>query len=420
MKVIADLHVHSKYARATSKVLDLENLEKYARIKGVGLLGTGDFTHPFWINEIRSNLKEDETGILKSNNGFPFVMQTEISLVYTQGGKGRRIHHVVLAPNLEVVKQITDFLLTKGRVDYDGRPIFGINSIEFAEKLNEISSEAEVIPAHAWTPWFGVFGSESGFDSLKECFEDKTKLIHSIETGMSSDPAMNWRLSNLDNITLVSNSDLHSFWPWRIGREANVFEMKELSYRNILAAIRERKGFLETIEVDPGYGKYHFDGHRNCGVVMGPAESKKVNKICPVCKREMTIGVLNRVNELADRGEGFVPKGAIQFKRLIPLSEIIVAVNGGALYGKKTWAVYNPLIEKFGNEYAVLLDVSEGELKKVADEKLVSAIINNRSGNIKVTPGYDGKYGVPLIGEKGEPREFQQKLGPQKGLGEYL
>ena len=196
--------------------------------------------------------------------------------------------------------------------------------------------------------------------------------------------------------------------------------MKELSYRNILAAIRERKGFLETIEVDPGYGKYHFDGHRNCGVVMGPAESKKVNKICPVCKREMTIGVLNRVNELADRGEGFVPKGAIQFKRLIPLSEIIVAVNGGALYGKKTWAVYNPLIEKFGNEYAVLLDVSEGELKKVADEKLVSAIINNRSGNIKVTPGYYGKYGVPLIGEKGEPREFQQKLGPQKGLGEYL
>ncbi|MBI2137906.1 DNA helicase UvrD, partial [Candidatus Woesearchaeota archaeon] len=285
MKYIADLHIHSKYAQATSKDLDLENLEKWAKIKGVSLLGTGDFTHPTWIQEIKSKLKDDGTGILRTASGFPFVLQTEISLVYTQGGKGRRIHHIAYAPNLEVVDQITEYLLTKGRIDYDGRPIFGINSIDFAEKLHEISPDTEVVPAHAWTSWFGLLGSKSGFDSVKECFQEKTHLIHSIETGMSSDPQMNWRISALDNITLTSNSDLHSFWPWRIGREANVFNMDKLSYKGILAAIRERKGFEETIEVSPSYGKYHFDGHRNCGVVMSPAESAKVKRICPVCRR---------------------------------------------------------------------------------------------------------------------------------------
>ncbi len=421
MKVITDLHVHSRHARATSKELNLENLEKYARIKGVGLLGTGDFTHPLWIKEIKSELKDDGSGILRSKNDFPFVLQTEISLVYTQGGKGRRIHHVVLAPNIEVVDQIIEYLLKKGRVDYDGRPIFGINSIEFAEKLNELSQDAEVIPAHAWTPFFGLLGSESGFNSLKECFQEKTHLIHSIETGMSSDPSMNWRISALDKVTLTSNSDLHSFWPWRIGREANIFEMKELNYRNILAAIRERKGFLETIEVDPGYGKYHFDGHRSCGVVMSPAESAKAKKICPRCKRPMTIGVLNRVEELADREDGFVPKDAVPFKRLIPLSEIIVALNGGTLYGKKTWAAYNPLIEKFGSEFNVLLNAPEEELKKVCDEKLAKAIIDNRNGRIKVKPGYDGEYGVPVIGEeKSDGKSVQRQLGPQRGLGEFF
>ena len=313
MRFVADLHVHSRHARATSRNLNLENLEKYARIKGVDLLGTGDFTHPEWIRELRSGLREDGSGILKTSSGFPFVLQTEVSLVYTQGGRGRRIHHLILAPDFEVVKQITDYLLTKGRVDYDGRPIFGMSSIELAEKLSEISRDCELIPAHAWTPWFGVFGSESGFDSLKECFDDKTKLIHAIETGMSSDPEMNWRVSALDNVTLTSNSDLHSFWPWRLGREANVIEMEKPSYGGILAAIRERKGLVETIEVDPGYGKYHVDGHRNCGVSMSPAESAKLKKICPKCRRPLTIGVLNRVEELADREEGFAPKKRCSF-----------------------------------------------------------------------------------------------------------
>ena len=335
MKLFADLHVHSKHSRATSKNLDLEQLEKYAKIKGMDLLGTGDFTHPQWIKTLKSELSEDGTGILKSQSGYPFILQSEISLVYTQGGKGRRIHHLILAPSFEVVDQITEFLLKKGRIDYDGRPIFGISSTELAEKINEISSECELIPAHAWTPWFGIFGSESGFDSLKECFEDKTRLIHSIETGMSSDPEMNWMLSQLDGITLISNSDLHSFWPWRMGREANILDLKKLTYRNVLKAIREREGFAGTVEVDPGYGKYHFDGHRKCGVSMSPSESSRLNQTCPKCKKKMTVGVLSRVCELADREQGFKPKDAAPFKRMLPLSELISAGLGSGIATKK-------------------------------------------------------------------------------------
>ncbi len=427
MKIIADLHIHSKYARATSKDMDLRNLEKYARIKGVSLLGTGDFTHPAWIKEIKAELKEDESGILRSSSGFPFLLQTEISLAYTQGGKGRRIHYIIMAPGLETAGQITDFLLTKGRVDYDGRPIFGMSSIELVEKMNEISHDIEVIPAHAWTPFFGVLGSESGFDSLKECFGDKVKLVHSIETGMSSDPAMNWRIPSLDNITLTSNSDCHSFWPWRIGREANVIEMTELSYKNVLAAIRERKGFVETIEVDPGYGKYHFDGHRLCGVVMSPQESAEHKNICPKCGKKMTIGVLNRVEQLADpeRPEGFVKKDAIPFKSLIPLSEIIAELNGFPIASRKTWEVYNALIERFGNEFNILLEAPEDELKKVVDEKLAAAVMKNREGKIQVKPGYDGEYGKPVFnGHSKNSSEtfFGKKVyqKQQKGLNDFF
>lgn len=428
MKIISDLHIHSRHSRATGKELNLENLEKYAKIKGVGLLGTGDFTHPEWIKEIKSGLKEDGTGILRSKSGFPFVLQTEISLAYTQNGKGRRIHHVLLAPSIGVVEQITEFLLSKGRIDYDGRPIFGFSSIELVEKMYGISPDIEVIPAHAWTPYFGVFGSESGFDSLKDCFGDKVNRIHAIETGMSSSPDMNWRIKALDSITLVSNSDLHSFWPWRIGREANVFEMKELSYQNILSAIRERKGFVETIEVDPGYGKYHFDGHRLCNVVMSPEESRQQGSICPKCGKKLTIGVLNRVEELSDkdRPEGFVLKGAVPFKSLIPLSEIICALGKFPVASKKTWAIYNKLIERFGNEFNVMLDASEEELKKAVDEKLAAAIIRNRNGQIKVKPGYDGEYGKPMLSNddenKGGNREntFTPIKKRQKGLGEFF
>ena len=424
MRIIADLHIHSSYSRACSKDLNLENLEKYARIKGVGLLGTGDFTHPKWIQEIKSKLREDENGILYSSTGFPFVWQTELSLAYTQNGKGRRIHYIILAPSGEVVGQITEFLLKKGRVDYDGRPIFGMSSIELLDELMKISSDIELIPAHAWTPWFGIFGSESGFDSLKECFQEKVKRIHAIETGLSSDPLMNWRISELDNITLVSNSDLHSYWPWRIGREANVFEFDDLTYKNVLAAIRERKGFVETIEVNPSFGKYHLTGHRLCDVCLEPSESLKLKDICPKCGRKLTVGVAQRIEALADRPEGYKPEGAVPFKSLIPLSEIIAELNGFPVASRKTWQAYNALIERFGNEFNVLLEAAESELKKVVDEKLAAAIMKNREGKIKVEPGYDGVYGKPILNGSSKGSGSGIKAAAikrkQKGLSEFF
>ncbi len=426
MKIFADLHIHSRHSQATSDKINLENLEKYARIKGLGLLGTGDFTHPKWINEIKTGLKEDGSGILRTATNFPFVLQTEISLAYTQGGKGRRIHHLLLAPGIEIVKQITDFLLTKGRVDYDGRPIFGFSSIELAEKMAEISPDIEIIPGHAWTPYFGVFGSKSGFNSLKECFGGKVNRIHAIETGLSSDPAMNWRIKELDNITLISNSDLHSYWPWKIGREANVFEMKDLTYKNILAAIRERKGFVETVEVDPGYGKYHFDGHKACDVVMSPRESLQCGGICPKCGKKLTIGVLNRVDELAekDRPEGFMLRGAVPFRSLIPLAEIITGLKGLSIATlgaakltaaeKEAWKTYNALIEKFGTEFNVMLEAAEDDLKKVVEENLAAAIMKNREGKIKIKPGYDGAYGEPVFDNNGNSQKNESNKGKEK------
>ncbi len=424
MKITADLHIHSSHSRACSKDLNFENLEKYARIKGLGLLGTGDFTHPKWNAEIKAKLKDDGTGILRTSSGFPFLLQTELSLAYSQGGRGRRIHYILLAPDLAAVEQITSFLLKKGRVDYDGRPIFGMSSIELLDNLVSISSDIELIPAHLWTSWFGCFGSESGFDSLKECFGGKANKIHAIETGMSSNPAMNWRIPELDRMTLMSNSDCHSYWPWRIGREANALELNELTYKNVLAAIRERKGFVETIETPVEYGKYHFDGHRLCNVVMSPAESAKCGKICPKCGRKMTIGVLNRVEELAakDRPEGFVKNGAIPFKSLIPLSEIISGLNGFPIASKKTWQVYNSLIEKFGSEFSVLLDADASELKKAVDEKLAEAIIQNREGKIEVKPGYDGEYGKPVFGRENGKIEAAATPTPrkQKGLSDFF
>jgi len=399
MKIIADLHIHSRFARATSHDLNLANLEKWAKIKGVNLLGTGDFTHPLWIKEIKQEL-EEENGILKSKTGFPFVLQSEISLMYSQGGKGRRVHLVLLAPSLEVVDQINSFLIKKGRLDYDGRPIFGMSCIDAVENLKAISDDIEIIPAHIWTPWFGILGSKSGFDSFEEAFQDKVDKIYSLETGMSSDPAMNWRLSRLDKFSILSSSDLHSYWPWRIGREANIFDFKELNYKNLIKAIRTREGLQGTIEVNPGYGKYHYDGHRLCKFSCSPEESKKRNNMCPVCGKPLIIGVQNRVEELADRKEGFKSVNAKPFYSILPLHELISLVLEQSVSTKKVWEVYNSLINKFGNEINILLDVPSDDLKKVCDEKIVSVILRNRAGKIKVEPGYDGEYGKAVLEEQ--------------------
>jgi uncharacterized protein (TIGR00375 family) len=420
MRVFADLHIHGRYSQATSDDLTFPNLEKWARVKGMTLLGTGDFTHPKWIQHIKEELTENDDGILTTKTGFPFILQTEISLIYSQGGRGRRVHNVVLAPNLDVVKQITEYLLKHGRIDYDGRPIFKIPCPEFTESLKEISNDIEIIPAHIWTPWFAMFGSMSGFDSVKDCFLDQEKNIHSFETGLSSDPPMNWRLSQLDKYSILSSSDLHSFWPWRIGREATIFDI-DLSYKNLIKAIRTKDGLFGTIEVDPNLGKYHYTGHRNCNVCLSPSESKKVNDMCPVCKKPLTVGVLQRVEELADRAEGYMPKDAKKFYSLIPLSEIISQLLGKAIATKSVWKEFDALTGAFGSELNILMNVPKEELMKHTDEKIAEAIVKIRSGKIKMTPGYDGEYGHPVFDENEAVKE--QKSGVKKSqnsLKEYF
>ncbi len=411
MRVVADLQIHSRYSRACSKDLSLENLEKYSKVKGTTLLGTGDFQHPKWNEEIKSRLEEDENGVLWSKTGFPFLWQTEVSLMYSQGGKGRRVHNLILAPNKDVANQVTEALGKKGRLDYDGRPIFGFSCIDLVEMMNSISDKIEIIPAHCWTPWFGLFGSKTGFDSIKECFEDKAKHIHAIETGLSSDPAMNWRLSQLDNIQLVSFSDAHSFWPWRLGREATVFDVKKLSYDNILKAIRTGEGLTESIEVDPSYGKYHVDGHRLCGINLDPKESKKIGEICPKCKKKLTVGVLSRIEQLADRPEGYKPKNRPSFRSVIPLSETIAfSIGSGNPASKPVWATYYKLIGKFGSELNVLFDAQLEDLTKTVDPKLAENIIRIREGKVKILPGFDGIYGVPVFNPEDEEKLNQIRM----------
>ncbi len=422
MDVIADLHVHSRFSRATSKQIDIGNLEKWARIKGVGLLGTGDFQHPLWFRELKENLREDGSGVLRSGTGFPFILQTEVSNIYTQGGKGRRVHSIVLAPGFGVAEQIQEALGKRGRLDYDGRPIFGFSCAELVEMMRGISRDIEVIPAHAWTPWFSVFGSKSGFDSLEECFQEKARHVHAIETGLSSDPEMNWRVSSLDGVNLVSFSDMHSFWPHRMGREATVFRLKEVGYRGVLSAIRTGKGLVETIEVDAAYGKYHWDGHRNCGVRMEPRETIKNHGVCPKCRKGLTIGVEHRVEELADRPRGHRPEGAKPFRRLIPLSEIIGAVVGSQAFSKKTWEVYHRLVKAFGSEFGVLLEAGSGAVEEAAGKGVARAVMDAREGGVKVEPGYDGVYGVPSFREAEAKRPEKPKepgRGGQRSLGDF-
>lgn len=395
--VFADLHIHSRFSRACSKDITIENLEKWARVKGIGLMGTGDFTHPTWLNELKERLTE-KNGILYSKTGFKFLLTGEVSLMYTQG-RGRRVHLVLLVPGFETADKINSYFDKKGRRDYDGRPIFKISCEQFVKDMREISEDIEVIPAHVWTPYFGVFGSKSGFDSLKEAFGEQFENIHAIETGMSSDPEMNWHLSELNNKAIVSFSDSHSFWPWRIGREATIFEKVE-SYQDIINGIRNNS-ILGTIETDPGYGIYHYDGHKDCNFSCSPEESKKLNGICPLCKKPLTIGVASRALDLKDQIKEENRKRKLYYT-LLPLHELIAFSIGSSLESKKTWEVYNMLLEKFENEFHILLNVSKEELLKELKEedKLIQLILDNRVGKIKVKPGYDGKYGELVEGEK--------------------
>ncbi len=396
--MIADLHIHSRFAAACSKNISFDNLVKWAKVKGLHLLGTGDFTHPIWFNEIKEKMLE-KNGFYYYK-GFPFVISGEISFIYTKE-RGRRVHLVVLVPSIEVAEKINSYLDTLGRRDYDGRPIFGVSCEEFVKKMMEIDSQIEIIPAHIWTPWFGIFGSKSGFDSLAEAFGREVKHIHAIETGMSSDPAMNWKIKELDTKSIVSFSDSHSFWPFRLGREATIFRKTD-SYADLIRQIREND-FLATIETDPGYGIYHWDGHRNCEFSCSPQKTRELGGICPKCDKKLTLGVEYRVEELSEPNRtGFKPEGSKSYYKILPLHEVIALVlNVKDLQSKRVWSEYNKLIEVFGNELEILLNTKKEEfISKNIDSKLAETILKNRDGKIKVKPGYDGLYGKAVLEDK--------------------
>ncbi len=414
MRIIADFHIHSKYSRATSKETDLDNLDKWAKIKGIKALGTGDFTHPQWLKEIKDKLEPAEPGLYKrksEENGTRFILTAEISSIYSKGGKTRRVHNIIFSPSLEAAEKINVQLGWIGNLKSDGRPILGLDCRDLARIVFNVSPDCVLIPAHAWTPWFSVFGSMSGFDSLEDCFEEFSSKIFAIETGLSSDPAMNWRFSRLDKIALISNSDSHS--PRRIGREANVFDC-ELSYRGIIEAIKSRdpEKFLYTVEFFPEEGKYHYDGHRLCKIRFSPEETKKHKGICPACGRKLTMGVMYRVDELADRPNGFKPEKAVPYKSLVPLEEIIGEAFGLGVVSKKVKEEYKNIIEKFGSEFAVLIDTEMSQLKSGTLPEIAEGISRVREGNLKVEPGFDGEYGkVKIFGEK-----EREELASQKSL----
>ncbi|MFW5847218.1 MAG: endonuclease Q family protein [Nanoarchaeota archaeon] len=409
--MVCDLHIHSRFSRACSKQLNIENLEKWGRIKGLDVLGTGDFSHPQWLEELKRELIDEGSGIFKTKTGFRFVLSWEVSLIYTQD-YGRKVHLVVLAPDFEAVDKINSWLDTRGRRDYDGRPIFKISCEDFVAKMKLIDEKIEVIPAHIWTSYFGVFGSASGFDSLKEAFGSQDKNISGIETGISSDISMNSKIDELKGKSILSFSDSHSFWPWRLGREATIFKEFE-SYDELLRQIREND-IIGTIEVAPEYGKYHFDGHRNCGFSCSPEKTKELNGLCPRCGKPLTIGVDYRVQELSENSEGF-SSDKVELK-LLPLHEIISLYLGKGINTKGVWNIYNELIKNFKNEFEILLNVSSDDLKKVINNDLVDLILKNRQGKIRVKPGYDGEYGEVLldnkdiIGEKIDEEEKQSTL----------
>ncbi|MDH5782314.1 MAG: endonuclease Q family protein [Candidatus Bathyarchaeota archaeon] len=428
MRVIADLHIHSRFSRATSQKMNIDEVTRFAQIKGLNLLGTGDFTHPKWLEELKRDLVEfQETSLYKlaKDQASPvlYMITGEVCTIFTFENSVKKIHHVILTPSIETAVQINERLARYGNLAIDGRPMLDMTAPQLVEEIMQISSENVVIPAHAWTPWFSLFGAFSGFNRIEDCYQDMTKHIPALETGLSSDPPMNWRLSMLDKYSLVSNSDSHSPWPWRIGREANVFDLEPLTYFEVVDAIRQKdsKRFRFTIETNPAYGKYHWTGHRNCKVALSPQEAIKFGNRCPVCRKRLTKGVEQRVEELADRPVGFKPAGAIGYVHLLPLSEIIVTVLGVSYPSvQKVWDVYNTLTAKFGSEYAVLIDASQEEMSKIVNPQIAEAVTRVREGKVDVVPGYDGVYGQLLIfPEQKETVPKREKI-EQRSLADFM
>jgi uncharacterized protein (TIGR00375 family) len=414
MRIIADLQIHSKYSRACSQDLNPKNIGHWADKKGIQVIGTGDFTHPKWLMELKEALEEVKPGLYqlrdKSARAF-FMLTSELSSIYKQGDKVRRVHNMVFAPNFEAVDSIISGLEKRGaNLKADGRPIMGVHCGELVKIVKDASPLAEVIPAHAWTPHFGVFGSLSGFNSVEEAFGDQAKYIRAIETGLSSDPKMNWQISALDKYSLTSNSDAHSLR--KIGREANVFELADdkLSYSEVIRVLysKDPKEFLYTLEFFPEEGKYHLDGHRDCKFSCLPSQTKKLKGICPVCGKKLLVGVLNRVDELADRELGFIPPRSIPFKSVIPLEEIIADTFEVGTQSKKVLAMYEQMVAKY-REFEILLDLNIDKIAETATPEIATSILRVREGNVHIEGGYDGMFGkIQIYAEKEREALFKK------------
>ena len=420
MRFIADLHIHSHYSRATSRDMSPEGIGKWAQLKGITVIATGDFTHPQWLKELTEKLDPVGNGLFTLKKEYRaddvpgsckadvyFILSAEISCIYSKNGKTRKVHSVILSPDIAAAARLNLALSKIGNLNADGRPILGLDAKELLKITLDASPDALFIPAHAWTPHFSVFGAASGFDSLEECFEELTPHIYAIETGLSSDPLMNWRLSALDGITLVSNSDAHS--AAKIGREANQFD-RSISYNDIIDAIKTRNGFLGTIEFFPEEGKYHYDGHRDCGVSLSPKETIHHDYLCPVCGRKLTVGVMHRVEKLADREEGFRLSGAPTYCSIIPLPEIIAEGLKVGVNTKKVNALYLPLLEKLGNEFHILMDAPLEDIERAGTPLIREAVSRMRAGNVHIAPGYDGEYGKVKIFEEVERKEIKGQM----------
>ncbi len=417
MKIFADLHLHSKYSRACSKNLDLENLSYYAKLKGLNLLITGDITHPLWFKEVSQKLEEVSDGIYKlknSANEVYFLLGGEISSIFSRKGQVKRIHYLVILPRFDLVEKLNKKLALYANLASDGRPILGLDVIDFMKILFEIYEKAIFIPAHIWTPWFSLYGSMSGFDSIYEAFSDYIKYISAVETGLSSDPNMNWRIPELDKISIVSFSDAHSPQPHRLGREATLFELEKIAYQNLFKALKEpdeRNKILMTIEFFPEEGKYHYDGHRLCKIRFSPEESKKNNYLCPVCGKKVTIGVMSRVEFLAQRPADFNDPQRPPFKRTPPLTEILAQIYKTEPTSKKVSDLYLEIIKKFGKELEILTNSYNKEKMTELYPQLYQALEKINREEIILEPGYDGEYGKVIIKLEEEKVEKKSLFG---------
>ena len=420
MQYIADLHIHSPFSRATSKSSNLNGLAAWSGVKGIDVIGTGDFTHPGWFRELRENLQPAEPGFFKlKNDDIPqiletvpttkaqcrFILTAEISSIYKRHGRVRKIHNILFVPDFDSAARINTRLASIGNIESDGRPILGLDARDLLEIVLELAPDGFLVPAHIWTPWFSLFGSRSGFDSIDDCFGDLSRYIFALETGLSSDPDMNRLVSALDRFTLISNSDCHS--PWKLGREANIFDCG-FNYFDLRDALKNPAagGFQGTVEFFPEEGKYHHDGHRKCGINLNPQETERVGGICPVCSKPLTIGVMHRVTELADRELPYFPPDSPEFFSLIPLTEVLGEIFSRGPATKTVMYEYEKIIGLFDSEFNLLLNVSVDEINKRYSPVLGEAVKRIRKGKVVRRPGFDGEFGVIKVFDEGELKEL--------------